>query len=174
MIVPKINLLTGGYLNPLGWHARSFEYLDALQEYINVEGGLASPKMHRSMLIMPGVERYSRHGSDHPVEGIHEFKEKILQEILSAEVNSLDQFTEVLELHGSVSKRSAAGREIICACGGQEMGRVMLSIFMNMCFPRSFWGCRLIAKWLCWVRRFLDISRSSLDTRHRSIQLHQL
>lgn len=105
MIVPKINLLTGGYLNPLGWHARSLEYLDALQEYINVEGGLASPKMHRSMLIMPGVERYSRHGSDHPVDGIHEFKENILQEIMSAEVNSLDRFTEVLKLHGSVSQK---------------------------------------------------------------------
>lgn len=105
MIVPKINLLTGGYLNPLGWHARSMAYLDALQECINVECGLASPKIHRSMVIMPGVERYSRHGSDLLVEGIHEFKEEVLQKILSEKVNSLDQFSGVLGSYGSVSQK---------------------------------------------------------------------
>jgi hypothetical protein len=44
IVIPKVNLLSGRYLEPFGRVTLNIHYLDAWQEEINREFGLASPK----------------------------------------------------------------------------------------------------------------------------------
>ena len=106
IVVPKRNLLTGGLLNPIGMHEQSVKYLDAIQEKLNRDNGLSSPRDN------------PRVGSNHYESALSKYKEKefkskngetkreIYQKLIDRDIHSWDSFKELLQEYGEVRIRN--------------------------------------------------------------------
>lgn len=106
VVIPKVNLLTGGPLNPFGKVARQIPYIDAFQEVINAQYGLASPKDHRRTHFEDRSDVLSRTKGDRFQGSNRELKEKILVHIIAADVKSLHELRTFLQGWGEVRVRN--------------------------------------------------------------------
>lgn len=107
VVIPKINLLTGGPLNPFGKVARQIPYIDAFQEVVNARFGLASPKDHRRNHFEDRSDVLSRSKVDRFQGGNRELKEAILAHILKADLRTLNDLRAYLATLGEVRVRNA-------------------------------------------------------------------
>lgn len=107
VVVPKKNLLTGGFLNPIGIHERSVKYLDAIQEKLNRDNGLSSPR------DSPRV------GTNHYESALGKYKDKefkskngllkklIHEQVIDRDIRTVEDFKSLVSEHGEVKVRNA-------------------------------------------------------------------
>lgn len=110
VVIPKLNLITGGHLEPLGYVKSNLAFIDAFQESVNARFGLASPKDHRRIEITDASEMISRYSGDQFGQAHRDFKERLLDEILTRDIRSEQDFRKLLAEHG-VSRQRNAGRD---------------------------------------------------------------
>lgn len=106
-VVPKINLRTGGALNPFGLVERSEKHLDAFQEHINNKYGLASPKDNRRVYFTDASDMIQRYKDDNFKGSNKELKKAILEAVLDRNVTSYDGFSKLLNEFGETRVRNA-------------------------------------------------------------------
>lgn len=110
VVLPKLNLISGQHLEPLGYVKANIDYIDAFQEHINAKYGLASPKDNRRVQITDASEVISRYKGD--LFGVlnRELKERVLDAVIDRSIEDYDDFIAVVAEHGTVRVRNA-GRE---------------------------------------------------------------
>jgi hypothetical protein len=101
MLVPRVNILTGKDLNPLGMVNYNERFTDALQESINNELGLVSPKDRRRLKYESKAEILSRVKGDHFDGTNKEFKSKVLAAILEKKIENYDDYKKMLSEFGA-------------------------------------------------------------------------
>lgn len=132
MVVPKQNMLTGKFLNPPGIHSQNVKYLDAIQEKLNRENGLSSPREN------------PRIGSNHYEAALGKYKEKefetkngemkrsIYDSMVSRDIRSIPDFKNMLSEYGEVKVRNE-GKEnqyfAVKAPGDQKFTNLKANIF---------------------------------------------
>lgn len=106
IVVPKRNLLTGGFLDPCSMQQRSLKYFDAIQEKLNRDNGLSSPR------------ESPRVGNNHYEAALGRYKDKefrskngelkrdIYNAILERDVKTIDDFQSLLSEFGEVKTRN--------------------------------------------------------------------
>jgi hypothetical protein len=107
IVIPKINLLSGGHLNPFGLVEQNVQFVDAFQEYVNEKYGLASPKDNRRIEFTGESEMISRYKGDlFDVQG-KDIKAKVLDAILERGIQRYDDFVALLSEFGEHRSRNA-------------------------------------------------------------------
>ncbi len=108
-VIPQVNLLTGRRLDPFGLTARCINYIDAFQESLNHQYGLASPKENVRVQTTDRMKLYGRM-SDHRPGRVHETKAKIFDAVMSKQLYGMTSFSELLAASG-VAKIHRSGHE---------------------------------------------------------------
>lgn len=106
IVIPKKNMLTGGYLNPQGIHGTSLKYFDAIQEKLNRDNGLSSPR------------NSPRVGTNHYESALGKYKDKefrskngelkrdIFNAMTARDVRTDKAFAELVAEYGEVKIRN--------------------------------------------------------------------
>lgn len=106
VVIPKKNLVTGGFLNPAGMHEQHVKYLDAIQEKLNRDNGLSSPR------------NSPRVGTNHYESALAKYKDKefkskngelkrhIFDSMLSRDIRTEKDFKSLLAEYGEVRVRN--------------------------------------------------------------------
>lgn len=103
IVIPRVNLLTGKIEDPTGFGGRNNEFMDALQEHINIKFNLASPKDNRRVEISKAdiVARFK--DDDAFKKGNYKALKSIIREgIVSQNVASYADFQKYLKTLGDV------------------------------------------------------------------------
>ena len=110
IVIPKKNVLTGKFLNPVGMHEASVKYLDAIQEKLNRDNGLSSPRLSPRV----GADHYAaaldRYKATEFLSKNGETKREIHAAIISRNIRSFDAFKALVAEYGEVKVRNA-GKE---------------------------------------------------------------
>jgi hypothetical protein len=109
MVVPLENMLTGMHLNPLGRVEYQEKFLDALQEHINNEFGLASPKDNPSLEFNDASEMFTRYTGEElraASGAAREMKKEVLRQVIGRQIESLDELQALLAEFGVVTARN--------------------------------------------------------------------
>lgn len=107
IVVPKVNMLSGGFLNPFGMVEHNERFLDAFQEHINNKYGLASPKDNRRVEFTNASDMIQRYKDDHFDGHNKELKRDILNAILERKICDYDSFTRLISEFGETRTRNA-------------------------------------------------------------------
>lgn len=107
VVIPEYNLLSGKNLNPLGKVDQQTKFLEAFQEHINKNFGLASPKDNRRIEFTDESAIISRYKGDYFKGADYDLKERILSDVLDKGVTNLDQFRVIVAQHGDTNTRNA-------------------------------------------------------------------
>ena len=109
VIVPKVNLLTGGSLDTK--EKFNIKYVDAFQEYINCKYGLASPKDNRRTNFNDKSEMIARYKGD-VFNGLgKEIKEHVLDIILTNNPTNFKELINFLKKDGFEVRVRNSGKE---------------------------------------------------------------
>jgi hypothetical protein len=107
VVIPKRNVLADRHLDPVGLHEKAEKYLDAIQEKLNREHGLSSPR------------NSPRIGTDHYIQALDRYKEKefkskngelkqtIHSRLVSENIRNFSDFKSLVEEYGHVVTRNA-------------------------------------------------------------------
>lgn len=107
IVVPKVNLRTGRYMEPFGYYEFSEKYIQAFQESINSKYGLASPQDNQRVAFTDASEMISRYKGD-TFEGSHrELRAEILSAMVERNVTTYDGFRALVSEYGTVKTRNA-------------------------------------------------------------------
>jgi hypothetical protein len=106
IIVPKHNMLSGGFLNPLGMVEHNERFIDAFQEHVNNKYGLASPKDNRRLEFTNASDMIQRYKDDQFDGTNKDLKKEILSAILDRNVTNYGTFTELLTEFGETRTRN--------------------------------------------------------------------
>lgn len=101
MLVPKVNLITGGELNPLGMVKHNERFLDAIQESINNEFGFVSPKDRRRLKYESKADILSRIKGDFFDGSNKEIKNRIVAAIIDRKIENYDDYKKMLTEFGT-------------------------------------------------------------------------
>lgn len=107
IVVPKINLRSGGALNPVGLLERSERHFDACQEHINNKYGLASPKDNRRVHFTDASDMIQRYRDDNFAGTYKELKKSILTAVIERDITSYQEFGKLVEEYGATKVRNA-------------------------------------------------------------------
>lgn len=107
IIIPKKNLLSQGFLNPLGMVEHNERYLDAFQEHINNKYGLASPKDNRRIEFTNASDMIQRYKDDYFDGQKKELKKDILAAVLERQVTDYAKFAQLVAEFGQTLTRNA-------------------------------------------------------------------
>lgn len=107
IVVPKVNLRTGKYMEPFGYYQLSEKYVEAIQERLNAKYGLASPKDHRRTEFTDASEMISRYKGDIFEGSNRELREQILSAMIERNVTTRDAFVALVAEYGEVKTRNA-------------------------------------------------------------------
>lgn len=110
IVIPKINMLSGGVANPLGLVEKNERFIDAFQEHVNNKYGLASPKDHRRIEFTNASDMIQRYKDDHFDGNNKELKKEILAAVLDRKVTDYEAFTKLVTEFGETRTRNA-GKE---------------------------------------------------------------
>ncbi|MFM0088839.1 relaxase [Paraburkholderia sediminicola] len=110
IVIPEMNLVTGGRLDPFGKVDHNERYLEAFQEHINAKYGLASPKDNRRVQFTDASEMISRYKGDVFEGANRELKASILEAVMTRDVTRYDDFRALITEYGETRTRNA-GRE---------------------------------------------------------------
>lgn len=106
VVLPKRNLLTGGFLDPCSMQQRSVKYFDAIQEKLNRDNGLSSPR------------NSPRIGTNHYEAALGKYKDKefktkngelkrdIFNAMLARDVRTVSEFKALISEFGEVRARN--------------------------------------------------------------------
>ncbi|HGJ7737681.1 TPA: LPD7 domain-containing protein [Pseudomonas aeruginosa] len=106
VVLPKRNLLTGGFLDPCSMQQRSVKYFDAIQEKLNRDNGLSSPR------------NSPRVGTNHYEAALGKYKDKefrtkngelkrdIFNAMLDRDVRTVSEFKALISEFGEVRARN--------------------------------------------------------------------
>ncbi|HHM8819574.1 TPA: LPD7 domain-containing protein [Pseudomonas aeruginosa] len=106
VVLPKRNLLTGGFLDPCSMQQRSVKYFDAIQEKLNRDNGLSSPR------------NSPRVGTNHYEAALGKYKDKefrtkngelkrdIFNAMLARDVRTVSEFKALISEFGEVRTRN--------------------------------------------------------------------
>lgn len=106
VVIPKKNLVTGGFLNPIGMHSQSEKYLDAIQEKLNRDNGLSSPRLSPRIGHNHYEAALSRYKEKEFQSRNGETKERIYQELIRRGINTREDFQRLLAEFGEVKIRN--------------------------------------------------------------------
>lgn len=107
IVVPKMNLASGTYLNPFGLLRHNIKFMDAFQEHINLKYDLVSPKDRRRTSLVDGGDMLSRYKADIFNPGNKEVKAALLNLIIERDVKTTDELALVAAELGEVKVRNA-------------------------------------------------------------------
>ncbi|WP_238466152.1 LPD7 domain-containing protein [Paraburkholderia tagetis] len=110
IVIPRWNLLAEKHLEPLGYVRSNLSFIDAFQEHVNAQYGLASPKDNRRTLLTDASEMISRYRGDLFRASSRELKEQILDAVLDRQIENHADFMALLQEKGAVRMRNA-GRD---------------------------------------------------------------
>ncbi|ELH6552555.1 relaxase, partial [Escherichia coli] len=111
VVIPKVNLVTGKYLNPVGdmTKGHTIEQLDAIQEYINKKYNLLSPKDfprkdadYSKILSRIKGDLYKGHNA--------EFKNELFLRVQNEKIQDYKDFKKIVSTYGETKIRNA-GRD---------------------------------------------------------------
>lgn len=106
IVIPMHNLVDGRYLNPLGFGKANLKYLDAIQEKINAEMGLKSPKDSlRANAHADGLNPLHKHNHKFAEQTPAGIREAIKTAISNGVVKNIDDLKELLRTWGEVRTR---------------------------------------------------------------------
>ncbi|MBI6621530.1 relaxase/mobilization nuclease domain-containing protein [Pseudomonas corrugata] len=106
VVVPKKNLLTGGYFNPAGMHDETVKYRDAIQEKLNRENGLSSPRESPRIGTNHYEKALARYKDTELGSKNGDMKQSIYQRLVSSDVRSVRDFQKILAEYGEVKVRN--------------------------------------------------------------------
>jgi len=109
VVIPKVNLISGGHLEPLGYYKSNIEFVEAFQEHMNAKYGLASPKDNRRVELTDASEMISRYKGDLFKEASRQTKESLLDAMLDRKIERYDDFLAMVAEHGETRLRNAGG-----------------------------------------------------------------
>ena len=107
IVIPKMNLVSGTYLNSFGLLKHNIKFMDAFQESINHKYGLISPKDRRRTSLVDGGDMLSRYKADVFNGGNKEVKAALLNLALERDVQSLAELRVVAAELGDVKIRNS-------------------------------------------------------------------
>jgi hypothetical protein len=107
IVIPKKNLLTGGFLNPLGMHEKSLKYIDAIQEKLNRENGLSSPRESPRVGFNHYETALGKYKDKEFASKNGEVKRDIHNALVARDIRSLEKFEQLLNEFGEVKVRNA-------------------------------------------------------------------
>nr|WP_234480811.1 LPD7 domain-containing protein [Paraburkholderia aspalathi] len=110
IVIPKMNLISGQHMEPLGYVKSNIRFIDALQEHINAKHGLASPKDNRRVELTDASEMISRYKGDMFRDASRDLKESVLDAMLDRRIERYDDFIALLAERGETRLRNA-GRD---------------------------------------------------------------
>ncbi|WP_282748685.1 LPD7 domain-containing protein [Hafnia paralvei] len=106
IIIPKVNLIDGSYLNPVGYYQHNERYIEAIQEQINSIFSLESPRDNRRVDLTDVSDFISRYKGDVFKTDSKKIKETLLEKIYSEQEFSHKDFVEVIKSMGKVTRRN--------------------------------------------------------------------
>lgn len=110
VVIPRVNLLSGNEMNPVGDYKRNEKYFEAFQEYINQKYELASPRDNMRATPTSYADMLSRYKGDDFRAKNKNFKEKILERVFSEDIRSRKDFYSLVSQYGETKIRNA-GKE---------------------------------------------------------------
>lgn len=108
LVIPKTNLLSGGYANPQGMYEQNLSSWEGLQEHINNKHGLKSPALSPRVSIENYASVLDRHKKNE-FKGrskAAETKRSIFKAIEDNNISSFAELREVVSEHGEVKTRN--------------------------------------------------------------------
>jgi len=106
IVIPKLNLISGGHLEALGFYKSNIQFVEAFQEHVNAKYGLASPKDHRRAGFTNESEMISRYKGDLFKPASRDIKETVLNAMLDRKIERYDDFLALLAEHGETRLRN--------------------------------------------------------------------
>lgn len=106
IVIPKLNLISGGHLEALGFYKSNIQFVEAFQEHVNAKYGLASPKDHRRAGFTNESEMISRYKGDLFKPASRNIKETVLDAMLDRKIERYDDFLALLAEHGDARLRN--------------------------------------------------------------------
>ncbi|KZQ21261.1 LPD7 domain-containing protein [Enterobacter roggenkampii] len=113
VIIPKVNLVDGSYLNPLGYYPHNEKYVEAIQESINYRYGLESPRDNRRFNVTDISDFISKYKGDFFKSDVRNFKENLLTEVLSDKDLDYTKFISKLDALGKVKVRNPGEKQYL-------------------------------------------------------------
>lgn len=110
IVIPKMNLISGQHMEPLGYVKSNIAFIDAFQEVTNARYGLSSPKDNRRVVLTDASEMISRYRGDIFRDASRAFKEQLLETMLERRIERHEDFMAMLAGFGETRLRNA-GRE---------------------------------------------------------------
>jgi predicted transcriptional regulator len=107
IIIPKVNMLSGGHLNPLGMVEHNERFIDSFQEHINNKCGLASPKDYRRLTFTNASDMIQRYKDDHFDGNNKDLKKEILGAVLDRNITDYEGFKDLIKEFGETRTRNA-------------------------------------------------------------------
>ena len=107
IVIPKKNLLTGGFLNPLGMHEKSVKYLDAIQEKLNRDNALSSPRESPRVGFNHYETALGKYKDKEFATKNGEVKRDIHSALIARNIRSVEDFEKLLNEFGEVKTRNA-------------------------------------------------------------------
>ncbi|HHH1744156.1 TPA: LPD7 domain-containing protein [Yersinia enterocolitica] len=111
VVVPKVNVLSGEYINPLGFYKHNQKYIEALQETLNIDINLESPKDNKRNYLNDVSEIISRYKGDFFQSDARRLKEKILADIINNKIGTWADFNTHLLCIGDVIVRNKTKKD---------------------------------------------------------------
>lgn len=106
IVIPELNLLSHKHLNPLGRVDQQTKYLEAFQEHINAQYGLASPKDNRRIAFTDESTLIARQKGDQ-FQGIgSDLKQQLLDAMIEKSIEDYPRFMKLAEGFGAVRIRN--------------------------------------------------------------------
>jgi hypothetical protein len=106
VVIPKVNLLSGDVINPVGYYKHNEKFFEAFQEYINQKYNLISPR--ESMRVDPTnvADILSRYKGDDFRAKNREFKTQLLERVINENVTNREDFYNLVSDYGEVKVRN--------------------------------------------------------------------
>ncbi|WP_421637151.1 LPD7 domain-containing protein [Enterobacter ludwigii] len=113
VIIPKVNLVDGSYLNPLGYYPHNEKYVEAIQESINYRYGFESPRDNRRFSVTDISDFISKYKGDFFKSDVRNFKENLLTEVLTDKDLDYAKFMSKLDELGKVIIRNPGEKQYL-------------------------------------------------------------
>lgn len=136
IVIPKVNILSGGFLNPVGMVEHNERFLDAFQEHINNKYGLASPKDNRRINFTDASDMIQRYKDDHFDGKNKDLKREILGAVLERNIVDYEAFKSLVAEYGHtrMTNEGQAGEYVTVKLDGESKG-IRLK---DLAFTREF------------------------------------
>lgn len=108
MVIPKTNLLTGGYTNPLGMYERNLNSWEAIQEKVNKDHGLSSPALSPRVSIENYKSVLDRHKTSEfkTRSAAGAAKKDIFSSVQDGNIKTWDEYKSIVSQYGEVKIRN--------------------------------------------------------------------